>query len=154
RETMDEIEKEVAVRVRKGGKQDDRVTANAIGSEYYHTTTRPAKSDGKPDPHLHCHYVCMNASFDPVERMWKAIEIGRIKSEGNYWGALAYARLAEKLENLGYRTRRTKIGLELEGISDALVKKFSRRTQEIEALAKQLGITNDAQKSKLGATSR
>ena len=64
---------------------------------------------------------------------------------------MAYAKLATKLEVLGYQTRRTKHGFELAGIDDALVRKFSRRTEEIEKLAQELGITDAAQKAKLGA---
>jgi len=154
RETMADIEKEIAVRVRKGGRQDDRISGNLVGAEFYHTTTRPSREDGNPDPFLHCHFTVFNAVFDPTEEIWKAAEIGRIKSEANFWGAVAYAKLANKLEDLGYATRRTKHGFELAGIDDKLVRKFSRRTEEIEKLAKQLGITDQERKAKLGATSR
>src|SRR5712692_1497833 len=50
-ETMREIEAEMKTRVRKGGKDEDRQTSNAVWAEFIHTTSRPV--DGVPDPQLH-----------------------------------------------------------------------------------------------------
>jgi hypothetical protein len=47
-ETMGEIETEAKTRVRKGGREEDRVTGNMLWAEHVHRTTRPV--DGVPDP--------------------------------------------------------------------------------------------------------
>src|SRR4051812_35957564 len=68
RQAMVELEKLAATRVRKGGAQGDRATGNLIGAAFRHDTSREC------DPHLHTHCVVMNATFDPVEQRWKALE--------------------------------------------------------------------------------
>src|ERR1700689_2070562 len=40
-ETMRDIETEMKTRVRKGGRDEDRVTGNAVWAEFIHTTSRP-----------------------------------------------------------------------------------------------------------------
>src|ERR1700735_2970635 len=54
RETLDkDIEPEICVRVRKGGKDEDRVSGNGLYVIWPHETTRP--EDGRVDPHKHRH---------------------------------------------------------------------------------------------------
>src|SRR5262245_53248483 len=49
-ETMRDIESEMRARVRKGGRDEDRLTGNMVWAEFIHTTSRPV--DGVPDPQL------------------------------------------------------------------------------------------------------
>ena len=50
-ETMrDMVEPEMKTRVRRGGKDEDRLTGNMVWAEFIHTTSRPV--DGMPDPQL------------------------------------------------------------------------------------------------------
>ena len=60
-ETMREIEAEMKTRVRRGGKDEDRVTGNMVWAEFIHTTSRPV--DGVPDPQLHAHFFVFNTTF-------------------------------------------------------------------------------------------
>src|ERR1700691_1930245 len=53
RQTMEELEGEVKARVRKNGKNEERITGNLVYGEFVHLTSRPV--DGMPDPHLHAH---------------------------------------------------------------------------------------------------
>ncbi|QDT53003.1 Multifunctional conjugation protein TraI [Caulifigura coniformis] len=152
RETMEEIEAEVETRVRKSGKDENRVTGNAIWGEHTHFTSRPV--DGVPDPHLHSHCFVLNASYDDQEKRWKAIQIGDQKADAPYFEARFLARLGQKLRSLGLDTERTAKGWELQGFSLATVKKFSRRTEEIESLAKAKGIEDPDVKGELGAKTR
>src|SRR5271169_2302509 len=69
-ETMREIETEMKTRVRKGGKDEDRVTGELTWAEFIHTTSRPV--DGVPDPQIHAHVMCFNTTWDENERRWKA----------------------------------------------------------------------------------
>jgi conjugative relaxase-like TrwC/TraI family protein len=59
RDTMAEAEREMKTRVRKGDKDEDRVTGNLVGAEFVHFTARPV--EGRSDPHLHAHCVVFNA---------------------------------------------------------------------------------------------
>jgi TrwC relaxase len=57
RETVADLERYATTRVRKGGKQEDRLTGNLVGYAVEHAETRPAKDDHMPDPHRHIHMV-------------------------------------------------------------------------------------------------
>lgn len=85
---------------------------------------------------------------------WKAADIANIKRDGSYFEAAFHARFAGRMAELGYGIRRTSKGWEIAKIPESVIEKFSRRTQEIERLADELGITNAVEKGKLGATSR
>ncbi len=76
RETMAEMEQDVAVRVRKNGQDFDRNSSNWCYAEFVHLTSRPVK--GVSCPQLHTHDFVQNVSFDAEEKQWKAAQIGRI----------------------------------------------------------------------------
>ena len=101
-ETMAELEREVACRVRDHGQFDERQTGNLVYAEFVHFTARPV--DGVPDPSLHSHNVVFNATWDAEHEnrdgsrgMWKAIDIAGIKQEGRFWEACFHARLAKRM---------------------------------------------------------
>jgi conjugative relaxase-like TrwC/TraI family protein len=152
RKTMTDIETEMKTRVRKSGRQDDRVTGNLVYGEFVHYTARPV--DGMPDPHLHAHCFVPNVTYDDVEQRWKAGQFGDLKRDAPFYEAVFHARLAKQLRELGYPIDRTSKGWELEGVPLSAVEKFSRRSAEIEQLAKESGITSAAAKDKLGAVTR
>jgi conjugative relaxase-like TrwC/TraI family protein len=152
RETMAQMEKATQTRVRKGGMDTDRLTSNWIWAEHVHKTTRPV--DGIPDPQLHIHATVINASFDPVERKWKAIQLGDIVRDKGYYQAAFHARLAGKLKDLGYGIEKDGRSFKLSGIERATVEKFSRRTAIIEAEAERLGINKADEKGNLGRKTR
>ena len=151
-ETMQEMELEAKTRVRKGGRNEDRTTGNLIWGEFIHFTARP--EDDVPDPHLHAHCFVHNATFDSEEQRWKAGQFGDIKRDAPYFEAVFHAQLARRLEELGLQTMRTPAGWELAGIERATLEKFSRRTQRIEQLAADRGITDPEAKAELGAKTR
>jgi conjugative relaxase-like TrwC/TraI family protein len=148
------VEDDMACRVRVDGQDSDRQTGNAIGFRVTHRTTRPDASDAMPDMSLHDHVVVFNATFDDVEEKVKAAQIGQIKHDAPYYEAIYHNRLAANLRDLGYGVRRKGKGFELEGISDALIEKYSRRKAHIDQLAETLGIKSAQAKDKLGATTR
>ncbi|MDY3551451.1 MobF family relaxase [Gemmata sp. JC717] len=162
RETMADIEGMIATRKRKGGAQEDRVTGNLMWFGFEHPETRPAKSDGMPDPDRHIHFVVPNLTYDPVEKEWKAIKFRPVMELRKYFDRAFDARLAKKLADLGYgiETRYKSDGAgkrfyswDIKDMPRSVVEKFSRRAGEVEALAEKLGITGPG-KDKLGATSR
>ncbi len=148
------VEADMRGRVRVGGKNEDRITGNMIAFRVTHRDTRVSGQDGMPDMSLHDHCVVFNATHDPVEDKWKAAEMGQIKHDAPYYEAIYHNRLAANLRDLGYGIRRKDKAFEVAGVSDELVKKFSRRRAYIDKVAEKLGITSAAGRNTLGATTR
>ncbi len=151
-ETMREIESEMKTRVRRFNKDTDRETGNAVWAEFIHTTARPIV--GVPDPQLHAHCFVFNSTWDQEERRWKAGQFRGLKADAPYFQAAFRVRLAGKLQDMGLAIIRKRDDFEIEGISAATLKKFSRRTEQIEKVAAELGITDPERKAELGATTR
>lgn len=139
-------------RVRIGGADFDRVTCNVLTVAFDHSTARPKNSDAIPDPHWHKHLLVWNATYDPVEGRIKAGQLGDVVRNKGYYRAAFYARLAGKLEGLGYAIdRRGGNEWEIAGVPQATIDTFSKRTAQIEAEAEKQGITDAAEKAALGA---
>jgi conjugative relaxase-like TrwC/TraI family protein len=133
-ETMAAIEARMETKVRKGYQQDNRLSANMLYAKFIHRETRPV--DGIPDPHYHVHVFAMNATFDELEKEWKALEVGNTVGDRIFYEAHFHHLLAAKLEASGYGIRRTEQHFELSSVSRELVEKFSRRTELIEQRAR------------------
>src|SRR6516162_10148387 len=133
-QTMATIEPRMETKVRKGYQQDNRISPNMIYARFVHRETRPV--DGIPDPHYHIHVFAMNATFDEVEKEWKALEVGNTVGDRVFYEAHFHHQLASKLEAFGYGIRRTDSHFELASVSRELVEKFSKRTRRIEQLAR------------------
>ncbi len=151
-ETMRDIETEMKARVRKGGKDADRVTGNMAWAEFIHTTSRPV--DGVPDPQLHAHVFAFNTTWDDQERQWKAGQFRDLKRDAPYFQAAFRVRLAGKLQDLGFEVERKRDDFEVAGVPPAAIQRFSRRTAEIEKVAAARGITDPKRKAELGAETR
>lgn len=149
---MQEVERDVATRVRTFGRNEDRTTGNLAWAEFLHLTARPVS--GVPDPHLHVHAYVPNLTFDPVEQRWKALQLGNVKADGPYYEAVFLSHLASEMRNLGYRVDRQGRFWDVDGVPRALIEQFSRRTAEIEKAAAELGVTNPDTKSGMGARTR
>ena len=148
------IESDMRGRVRVGGKNEDRLTGNMVAMRVTHRDTRISGEDAMPDMSLHDHVVVFNATYDSVEQKWKAAQIGEIKHDAPYYEAIYHNRLASNLRTLGYGIRRKDKAFEVAGVSDELVKKFSRRRAYIDKVAEKLGITSPAGRNSLGASTR
>jgi conjugative relaxase-like TrwC/TraI family protein len=151
--TMQDIEIDSKTRVRKGGQFSERETGELVWASFTHQTARPV--DGHtPDPHLHTHCFVFNATWDDVEQEIKAGEFGGIKRDMPYYQSLFHKRLADKLVDLGYQVRRTDKMFEIEGVPKKILNLFSKRTNEIGQVAAERGITDEKEKSELGARTR
>lgn len=151
-ETMRALESEMHSRVRKEGKNEDRVTGNMAWAGFTHFTARPV--EGRADPQLHRHCFTFNLTWDPEEARWKAGQFGEMVANKDYYQSVFHNRLAGKLREMGFEIERTRQGWELKGFERETLEKFSRRTQQVEALAREKGITSAAAKDGLGATTR
>jgi conjugative relaxase-like TrwC/TraI family protein len=151
-ETMRDLEAEMKTRVRKKGRNEERVTGNLTYAEFVHFTSRPV--DGVPDPHLHCHCFTLNATYDAEEGEWKAGQFRDLKRDAPFWQADFRARLANKLQALGYAIERKRDVFELAGVPASAIRKFSLRTEQIEEEARKRGIHDPEEKARLGALTR
>jgi conjugative relaxase-like TrwC/TraI family protein len=151
-ETMQDIEAEMKTRVRRNDKDEDRVSGNVVWAEFIHKTSRPV--DGVPDPQLHIHTAVFNATFDAKEQRWKAGQFRDLKRDAPYFQAAMRVRLAGKLQEMGFAIDRKRDDFEIAGIPASTIAKFSRRTDEIEKIAAEKGITDPKRKAELGAETR
>ncbi|MEZ0540427.1 MobF family relaxase [Fibrella arboris] len=152
-ETMRDLEADAQTRVRKNGQDDDRITGELLWADFIHQTARPVGGI-VPDPHLHAHCFVFNVTFDAVENKFKAGQFRDIKRDMPYYQARFHKILSDKLIGLGYRIRRTATAFEIEGVPPHIVALFSKRTNEIGQIAKDLGITDPATLDQLGARTR
>lgn len=151
-DTMGEMEADMQARVRTGGMDADRRTANMVWGEFVHKTARPV--DGVPDPQLHCHAVVFNATYDGTEDRWKAAQFGNLVRDKLYYQSAFHARLAERMAEMGYGIERDGNSFTLAGIDRSTIEKFSRRTSLIEDEAERLGIDDAKRKGELGRRTR
>jgi conjugative relaxase-like TrwC/TraI family protein len=151
-QTMREIESEIKTRVRKNGANENRQTGNMIWAEFVHFTARPV--NGVPDPHLHAHCYAFNTTWDDEEKKWKAGQFRDLKGDAPYFEAAFHARFSRQLAEMGYRIERTAKGWELAGVPQRVLDEFSKRTEQVEQKAKELGITSAKGKDGLAALTR
>jgi len=123
-----------ATRIRIGGARSERLTGNFAAALFTHDTSRAL------DPHLHTHCIVFNATFDPVESRWKALENYELLRARKFAENVYYHELARDLRSFGYEIRNLPRGdFQVEGISEELCQRFSKRDAEIDkALAKLL----------------
>lgn len=152
KQTMREIESETKTYIRKNGATGTRTTGNLIWAEFVHFTARPVK--GVPDPHLHAHCFVFNATWDEPEKQWKAGEFRDLKANAPYFEAAFHARLARQLADIGYQIKRTANGWELAGVPDRVLQEFSKRSEQVEKKADELGVTTARGKDGLAALTR
>lgn len=120
-----ELEQFASARIRKGGVDDqDRLTGNLVGASFLHNASRAL------DPQLHTHFVLFNATFDPMEHQWKALQTSQMFQAIHYGTAVYRNELAKRLQHLGYGLRRTATGFEIEGVSQDLIERFSKRSKQ------------------------
>ena len=101
----------------------DRTTGNLVAAAFTHTSSRAL------DPQLHTHFTVFNATFDESEHCWKALQAGGMYDAIRYGTAVYRNELAKRVQQIGYHTRPAKHGFEIEGVSDEVLKRFSKRSQ-------------------------
>jgi len=127
-----ELETFAATRVRKQGNQRDRTTGNLVAAAFTHTSSRAL------DPLLHTHLTVFNATFDETEKRWKALQARGMYDAIRYGTAVYRNELAKRVQQIGYRIRPAKHGFEIEGVSEAVLKRFSKRSQQRDAVVREL----------------
>jgi conjugative relaxase-like TrwC/TraI family protein len=130
---MAELEHFVGTRVRRGGKSEDRETGNFVGAMFHHDTSRAL------DPHLHSHCILFNATFDPIEKRWKALQNYEMLRAQKYTENVYYHELARTLIGFGYQIENNRRGdFEVKGVPKELCDRFSKRHAQIEKSTREL----------------
>jgi conjugative relaxase-like TrwC/TraI family protein len=117
-----------ATRVRIGGARGERLTGNFAAALFTHDSSRAL------DPHLHTHCIVFNATFDPVENRWKALENHQLLRARKFAENAYYHELARELRSFGYQVRnRARGDFQIEGIPQQMCERFSKRRGQIDA---------------------
>ena len=127
-----ELETFAAARVRKQGNQGYRTTGNLVAAAFVHDSSRAL------DPQLHTHFTVFNATFDQQERCWKALEARGMYDAIRYGTAVYRNELARRVQQIGYHIVPAKHGFEIEGVNGEMLKRFSKRSQQRDAVVKEL----------------
>ena len=132
-ETLRELESLAATRVRQGGANADRVTANLALAVYHHDTSREL------DPQLHTHAVAANLTWDGTEGRWKALQASGIYERRAWLTEIYRNALAREVRGLGYEIENQRdskgrdCGFEIAGVPHELLTKFSQRSRQRDA---------------------
>ncbi|HEX8312280.1 MAG TPA: MobF family relaxase, partial [Chthoniobacteraceae bacterium] len=106
-------------------------TGNLCAAAFTHDASRAL------DPQLHTHFVVANATRAAAGR-WYALEECQMLKAIRYAGKVYQNELAREVKEVGYTIRETRdgrgrvTGFEVEGVSDELCARFSKRRAEIE----------------------
>ncbi len=129
RKAMVELEKFSQTRVRRAKLNDSRVTGNVVAACFRHETSREL------DPHLHTHCVVFNATFDPVEGRWKALQTEGMYRAQKFVENLYFHELGRGLRSLGYEIENNSRNFEIKHVPKSVIALFSKRHRQIEAEA-------------------
>lgn len=160
KKAMQAIEADMHTQTRIEGRNTYAKTGNIVYARFDHFSSRPMADPHNPhspvtsDPQLHSHCIVMNCT--KFGDRYQALEGSPIHRVAGYYEAIYHAHLSGALQKLGYRISRTNDRWEIHspGMTRRTLEKFSRRTMQIEALAKARGITNAKTKGALGAKTR
>jgi conjugative relaxase-like TrwC/TraI family protein len=141
-EAFQELEARAAVRVRKDGANENRITGNLVLAVYHHDTSREL------DPQLHTHAVAANLSYDTTEGRWKALQAYGVYERRAYLTEVYRNTLALQVRALGYEieNRHDKkgrdAGFEIRGLPDDLLTQFSQRSRQRDDAIKEFVLQN------------
>ena len=146
-------------RVRIGGADADRKTGNWAYAGFLQFDSRPDEKTELPTIQIHRHHTVFNLTRDPVEQRFKALQLGLVKGNADFWMPLFHNELARRVRALGYGIRRKKetgiVGFAIAGVPRALVMRNSPRRLTIleakERIAKKEGITDPERLRRLQA---
>jgi conjugative relaxase-like TrwC/TraI family protein len=130
---LNQLQSFAATRVRKNGQCTDRTTGNIVAAVFRHDTSRAL------DPHLHSHCVVFNATFDSVEKRWKALQNHDMLAAQKFIENVYYHELSRELVRFGYQIENLPRGdFQIKGIAPELIEKFSKRHQQIDRQTREL----------------
>ncbi|MFZ0826934.1 MAG: MobF family relaxase [Verrucomicrobiia bacterium] len=130
---MNQLQTFAATRVRKNDQCTDRHTGNLVAAMFRHDTSRAL------DPHLHTHCIVFNATFDAVEKQWKALQNHEMFAAQKFVENVYYHELTRELVKFGYQIENKPRGdFEIKGVAPELIERFSKRHREIDQKTREL----------------
>ncbi len=122
-----ELERFAAARIRGAKCNADRRTGNIVAALFEHEISRAL------DPHLHTHCIIFNATHDPEEKRWKALQNYEMLGAQKFVENVYYHELARVLGSFGYTiTNAARGDFELAEIPRDVCERFSKRHREID----------------------
>jgi len=134
------IEEHAATRQRIDGEITERTTGRLIFARFTEHASREL------DPHLHTHVVVMNITNDGKAERFLSLETRAMYAEQMVAGQIYRNELAHLLRERGYEVEfDPRKGLfEIRGVPRDLIADMSRRSEQIEAHAREHGLTGQA----------
>jgi len=152
KELMKLVEEQAKTRVRIGGADEDRATREIAYAAFLQRTARPVNRI--VDPHIHAHCFAPNATWDPIEQRYKALQFGDAYTLVPLLEAQFVSILARKVTELGYSIVSKGRFWEIDGVPHSVIAKFSRRTEQIKQAAAERGTFDPKELDQLGAWTR
>ena len=122
-----ELECFAGTRVHHGQRISERLTGKVVCALFRHETSRAL------DPHLHTHCIMFNATYDAVEKRWKALSNYEMLQARKYVENVYYHELARDLRRFGYEIENRPRGdFQIAGVAKELCSRFSKRHNEID----------------------
>lgn len=134
-------------------------TGNVAYAAFDHFLSRPVETviNGKiaqiADPQLHTHCFIPNVTWNEKTERYQALEIYSMHMNSDYIRSVYHSALSRGLEKAGFQTERNRSFFELTGVSRDLIERFSLRSQEINRISEQEGLSAQ-QKGELGKKTR
>lgn len=128
-------------RVRQGSSawsEESEVTGNILAGAFMHDASR----SHDPDPQLHTHFVVANVTIAKDGKRY-ALDPQAMCRTIRYAGKVYQASMAREVRRLGYEirdkqdARGRKVGFEIRGISDDILRRYSKRRRDIEVASAQ-----------------
>ncbi|MCP5400454.1 MAG: relaxase domain-containing protein [Sphingomonas sp.] len=137
---LDYLEEHATLRRRDDGRIVHETTGRLIFARFTEHASREL------DPHLHTHVVVMNMTNREDGRQMASLETRTMFAEQMVAGQIYRNDLAHRLRELGYEiTSDPRSGLfEIRGVPAGLIRDFSQRAEQIDAHAKEHGLTGQA----------
>ncbi|HEX2522759.1 MAG TPA: MobF family relaxase, partial [Terriglobia bacterium] len=130
---LGELEQFAAIQTGQSLAKHRRTTSNLCAAAFRHDASREL------DPQLHTHFVVANATYDPRNGRWFALETHDMFKAIRYAGKAYQNELAWECRRLGYQIEHIHNdkglveGFEIRGVSAELRQRFSKRRKEVEA---------------------
>ena len=135
------IEREVAGTRRGKAGAGRESTRKLLAAVYRHEDAREAGT-GRVDPQLHSHAIALNMT-QGSDGKWLSLDMdfGQHVVLMHTADAIYKNELARHLRSLGYETRLTGDGFEIDGLSQSDIDAFSHRRDQIDAALEERGLT-------------
>jgi conjugative relaxase-like TrwC/TraI family protein len=118
---------------RSGLSRQPQITGNICAAAFRHDSSRAL------DPQLHTHFVVANATWDPDNKRWLALDTCEMFRAIRYAGKVYQNELALECRRLGYQIEAARNekgvveGFEIKDVSREIQERFSKRRAEVEA---------------------